>query len=149
HLTPRASSHMLSGMNDVLHALAGIAGLVALAWIFSEKRSAIPWRAIGAGLVLQLFLAILLLKLPFAKDGFLLLNHFLSFPEKATQAGTSLVFGYLGGGNPPFAVTDQNATFVLAFRALPIVLVMSALSALLFHWGVLQWVVRGISWLLE
>ena len=59
------------------------------------------------------------------------------------------MFGYLGGGAAPFAVTDANASFILAFRALPIVLVMSALSALLYHWGVLQRVVRGISWLLE
>ena len=58
--------------------------------------------------------------------------------EKATQAGTSLVFGYLGGGPAPFAVTQENANFILAFRALPIVLVVSALSALLFHGGVLQ-----------
>jgi CNT family concentrative nucleoside transporter len=92
---------------------------------------------------------VLLLKLPYAKDAFLALNDVLSAVEKATQAGTSLVFGYLGGGPQPFAVTETGATFVLAFRALPIVLVMSALSALLFHWGVLQWVVRGISWLLE
>ena len=73
----------------------------------------------------------------------------LSSLEKATQAGTALVFGYLGGGAAPFAVTDANASFILAFRALPMVLVISALSALLFHWGVLQRVVRAISWLLE
>ena len=80
---------------------------------------------------------------------FFYLNEFLSSIEKATQAGTALVFGYLGGGAAPFAVTNENANFILAFRALPIVLVISALSALLFHWGVLQRVVRIISWLLE
>ena len=136
-------------MNETLHALAGIAGLLALAWLSSEKRAAVPWRAIVSGLVLELVLALLLLKLPFAKDVFLSLNDALAALEKATQAGTSLVFGYLGGGPAPFSVTNESATFVLAFRALPIVLVMSALSALLFHWGALQWVVRGISWLLE
>lgn len=140
---------MLCVMSDATHALAGIAGLVALAWIASENRSAIPWRAVLAGLALQLALALLLLKLPFAKDAFLALNDVLSMLEKATQAGTALVFGYLGGGPAPFAVTDESASFVLAFRALPIVLVMSALSALLYHWGVLQRIVRAISWLLE
>jgi len=133
----------------VIQGLAGIAGLLLLAWIFSEKRWAVPWRAIWAGLLLQFLLALLLLKLPFAKDGFFYLNEVLSSIEKATQAGTALVFGYLGGGAAPFAVTNGNANFILAFRALPIVLVVSALSALLFHWGVLQWVVRIISWLLE
>ena len=133
----------------MIQSLAGIAGLLLLACIFSENRKAIAWRAIWSGLVLQLLLALLLLKLSFAKDAFLALNDVLTLLEKSTQAGTSLVFGYLGGGPSPFAVTDANSTFILAFRALPIVLVMSALSALLFHWGVLPWIVRGISWLLE
>lgn len=140
---------MLSGVSDALHALAGLAGLVALAWIASENRSRIPWRAIAAGLALQLALAVVCLRLPLAREAFLWLNDVLSGIEKATQAGTALVFGYLGGGPAPFAVSDANANFILAFRALPIVLVMSALSALLFHWGVLQRIVRGISWLLE
>ncbi len=133
----------------MIQGLAGIAGLVVLAWLFSENRKAVPWRAIVAGLLLQLALALLFLKLPFAKDAFLALNDVLTALEKATQAGTSLVFGFLGGGPAPFAVTDANSNFVLAFRALPIVLVMSALSALLFHWGLLQRLVRAISWLLE
>ena len=132
-----------------MQGLAGIAGLLLLAWIFSENRNVIPWRAIRAGLLLQFVLALLLLKLPFAKDVFLALNDALIALEKATQAGTSLVFGYLGGGAAPFAVTNENSNFILAFRALPIVLVISALSALLFHWGVLQRMVRVISWLLE
>jgi CNT family concentrative nucleoside transporter len=133
----------------VTQALAGIAGLLALAWIASEKRAAIPWRAVGAGLALQLALTLLLLKMPGAKAAFLWLNDALLGLEKATQAGTAFVFGYLGGGSLPFAVTDPNSSFVLAFRALPIVLVMSALSALLFHWRVLPAIVRALSWLLE
>ena len=133
----------------MLQALIGIAGLLGLAWIFSEKRWQVPWRAIVSGLVLQIVLALILLKLPGVNAAFLSLNNLLSFIEKATQAGTSLVFGYLGGGPTPFAVTDVGSNFVLAFRALPIVLIVSALSALLFYWGALQWVVRGISWVLE
>jgi CNT family concentrative nucleoside transporter len=133
----------------VIQGLAGIAGLLLLAWIFSEKRGAVPWRAVGAGLLLQLVLALLFLKVPYVKDLFFLLNDLLSLIEKATQAGTSLVFGYLGGGAAPFTVTQENAVFILAFRALPLVLVISAITALLFHWGVLQRLVRGISWLLE
>jgi CNT family concentrative nucleoside transporter len=132
-----------------LQSVIGVGGLLLIAWIASENRKAVPWRAIWAGLLLQFLLALLLLKLPFAKDAFFYLNEFLSSIEKATQAGTALVFGYLGGGAAPFAVTNESSNFILAFRALPIVLVISALSALLFHWGVLQWMVRIISWLLE
>jgi len=133
----------------VTQALAGIAGLLALAWLASEKRSAVPWRAVWGGLLLQLALALLLLKVPLAKDAFLGLNDALLALEKATQAGTSFVFGYLGGGKAPFAETDPASSFILAFRALPLVLLVSALSALLFHWRVLPVIVRAISWLLE
>jgi len=136
-------------MSEVLHAATGIAGLIGLAWLASEARRAVPWRAVGVGVGLMLVLAALFLKIPFVKNLFLRLNEALSVLEKATQAGTSLVFGYLGGGAAPFAVTDANATFVLAFRALPIVLVISALSALLFHWRVLPAVVRALSVALE
>lgn len=76
-------------------------------------------------------------------------NDALLVLERATQAGTSLVFGYLGGGPTPYAVSDVGSNFVLAFRALPIVLIMSALSALLFYWRILPAIVRGISFLLE
>ncbi len=134
---------------QVLHAIAGIAGLVLLAWLMSEKRRAVPWRAIGAGLMLQLALALVMLKLPFARTALLGLNEGMLALEKATQAGTSLVFGYLGGGKPPFAEIDAASSFILAFRALPLVLVVSALSALLFYWRILPLIVRGVSWVLE
>src|SRR6266436_2875558 len=136
-------------MPDLLHALVGIVGLVALAWLLSENRRAVPWRAIAAGLALQILLGIIFLRFSPAKTAFLKINDALLVLERATQAGTSLVFGYLGGGPTPFAVSDAASNFVLAFRALPIVLLISALSALLFYWGVLPAVVRGISWLLE
>src|SRR5947209_8626779 len=136
-------------MPDLLHALVGIVGLVALAWLLSENRRAVPWRAIAAGLALQILLGIIFLRFSPAKTAFLKINDGLLVLERATQAGTSLVFGYLGGGPAPFAVSDAASNFVLAFRALPIVLLISALSALLFYWGVLPAVVRGISWLFE
>jgi len=114
-----------------------------------ENRRAIPWRAVLAGVALQVLLAVVFLKLNWIKDLFLKLNDALLVLEQATQAGTSLVFGYLGGGKPPFEVSDPAASFILAFRALPIVLVMSALSALLFYWRVLPAMVRALSWALE
>ncbi len=136
-------------MNEVAHALAGIAGLLGLAWLFCEDRRAVPWRAVASGLVLLIALAVLFLKAPLVKDAFMRLNDALLVLEKATEAGTSFVFGYLGGGKAPFAVSDAESNFVLAFRALPMVLVISALSALLFYWRVLPAIVRGISFVLE
>jgi len=126
-----------------------MAGLLALAWAASENRRAIPWRAVGAGLILLVALAVVFLKVPLVKDAFLKLNDVLLVLERATQAGTSLVFGYLGGGPAPFQVSNESSVFILAFRALPLVLVISALSALLFYWRVLPALVRAISFLLE
>jgi CNT family concentrative nucleoside transporter len=132
-----------------MHALAGMAGLLALAWAMSENRRAIPWRAVIAGMVLLLILTQVFLKIPLVKSLFMKLNDVLLVLERATLAGTSLVFGYLGGGEAPFQVSDVNSNFVLAFRALPIVLVMSALSALLFYWRIVPAIVRGLSFVLE
>jgi concentrative nucleoside transporter, CNT family len=136
-------------MENVLHGVAGMAGLLAIAWLASENRRGVPWRAVLGGVGLQLALALLCLKVAPVKNVFLTLNDAMLVLERATQSGTSLVFGYLGGGRPPFAVTDEASTFVLAFRALPLVLVISALSALLFYWRVLPAIVRALSWLLE
>src|SRR5712664_578845 len=136
-------------MTDLLHSLAGMSGLLGLAWLAGENRRAMPWRAVAGGLAVQVVLALLFLKIPLLKKAFLGLNDALLVLEKATQAGTSLVFGYLGGASAPFEISDAGSNFVLAFRALPIVLVISALSALLFYWGVLPAVVRVLSWLLE
>lgn len=136
-------------MADWLHAIAGILGLLALAWLASEARARAPWRLVASGLALQMVLTLALLKLPGVSFIFRALNDGLLGLEKATQAGTSFVFGYLGGAAPPFAISDPGSSFILAFRALPLVLVVSALSALLFYWRILPAIVRGLSWILE
>lgn len=136
-------------MNPLLQALLGYAVFVLLAWALSENRRAVPWRTVAGGVALQLVLAALILKLPPARAAFAAMNDALLALQRATHAGTSMVFGYLGGGPLPYAETAAGASFILAFQALPIVLVMSALSALLFHWRVLPLLVRAMSWLLE
>jgi CNT family concentrative nucleoside transporter len=127
----------------------GLVALLVLAWAFSENRGRPPWRIIAAGLTLQLALAALLLKAPPLQHFFLRLNEALLALERATQAGTAFVFGYLGGGPVPFLTTGAGTSFVLAFRALPLILVVSALSALLFYWRVLPMIVKAVSMLLE
>ncbi|MGZ5148632.1 MAG: NupC/NupG family nucleoside CNT transporter [Burkholderiales bacterium] len=133
----------------VLQSAVGLVCLLALAWVLSENRRRPPWRIIPAGLTLQLALAALLLKAPPLQHFFLTLNEGLLALERATQAGTAFVFGYLGGAPVPFATTGAGTSFVLAFRALPLILVVSALSALLFYWRVLPVLVKGMSMLLE
>jgi len=137
------------GAGLIVQSLSGFFLLHALAWALSEDRKLIAWRPVIAGMLLTLALGVVLLKAPFVKDVFLALSDALNALEKATRDGTSLVFGFLGGGPLPFAETYPGASFVLAFRALPLVLVVSALSALLFYWRVLPWIVRGFSFLLQ
>ena len=108
-----------------------------------------PWRIVVSGALLQIMLAVLLLKAPLFRDLFLALNELLSALEKATREGTRFAFGFLGGGPQPFEERPGASSFVLAFRALPLILVVSALSSLLFYWRVLPAVVRAISTVLE
>jgi len=133
----------------LLHGLAGFFALTLLAWLLGEDRRGIHWRTVAGGLLLQWLLALVLLELPWFRDFFLLLSAALAQLEAATREGTAFVFGYLGGGPLPFEETRTGASFILAFRALPLVLLMSALSALLYYWRVLPLVVNGFSWLLN
>jgi CNT family concentrative nucleoside transporter len=133
----------------IFHSLIGMAGLLALAWLFSEARHRVPWRVVVSGLVMLFILALALLKIPLVKDFFALLNDGLGALERATQAGTAFVFGYLGGAPAPFQESGPGSTFILAFRALPIALVVSALTSVLFYWRVLPAIVRAFSWMLK
>ena len=132
-----------------LQSAFGILVFLMLAWLFSEDRTRIPWRTLLAGIGLQFLLAVLLLWWPPFKLMFMGLNDLLLSLEQATLDGTSFVFGYLGGDELPFEETQAGSSFILAFRALPLILLISALSSLLFYWGVLPLIVRGLSRLLQ
>ena len=133
----------------IWQSIFGFFTLLVLVWLCSENRWRIPVRPVLAGIGLQLILGILLLKLPAFKGFFMLLNDGVLRLEQATAQGTAFVFGYLGSGPLPFAETTVGASYILAFRALPMVLVVSALASLLFYWGVLPWIVRGFSFVLQ
>lgn len=133
----------------VLQSLFGVVAMLGIAILLSEDRRRIAWRTVLVGLSVQLVLALVLVKLPVSQSLFTGLNQVVLVLDKATTAGTSFVFGYLGGDAFPFEVSDPSKTFVLAFKALPLVIVVSALSALLFYWRVLPWVVRQLARLLS
>jgi len=130
---------------EIAQSVLGLAAFVGLAWLISEKRSRVNIRIIIIGLVIQLLIGVLLLKLPLFRDFFLALNRMVLSLEESTRAGTTMVFGYLGGGSLPFDEKFPGSSFILAFRGLPLVLVISALSTLLFYWKILPVVVRGFS----
>ena len=132
-----------------MRGLLGVAALLAIAWALSEDRRRIPWRTVIAGVLLQWLLALLLIGFPPASDVIFLLNRGATALQDATQVGTNFLFGYLGGPPLPFTESHPGASFILAFQALPLVLTISALASLLFHWGVLQRVTGAFAWLLR
>ena len=132
-----------------IQSLLGIIVFLAIAWLLSERRRVVRYSTILTGVAVQLGIAAILLYVPVFKQFFLLLNKLVLSLEAATRAGTSFVFGYVGGGSPPFLLQDPGSNFILAFQALPLVLVIGALSALLFYWRVLPVIVRGFSLLLQ
>jgi CNT family concentrative nucleoside transporter len=132
-----------------LQSLLGILTILAAAWAMSEDRGAFPLRAVVVGLALQVGLALLLLKVPPARDALFALNGVVDALMAATHAGTSFVFGYVGGAPAPFAVTSPTGMTSFAFQILPLVIVISALAALLWHWRILPAAVGGFAWVLR
>jgi concentrative nucleoside transporter, CNT family len=132
-----------------LQSAFGVFALLAIAWVFSENRRAVSLRQAAVGFFVTILTAVALFKLPFVARAFGVINDAVGAISSASRAGTSFVFGYLGGGALPFDVKAPGADFILAFQALPIVLVMSVLTTLLFYWRILPPVVRGMAWLLE
>src|SRR4029077_15750637 len=132
-----------------LQSAFGVVALLAIAWALGENRRAVSIRQAAIGLVVTLVTALLLIKVPLVAKAFGAINDAVNTIAAASRAGTSFVFGYLGGGALPFDLKVSGADFILAFQALPIILVMSVLTTLLFHWRILPPIVRGMAWLLE
>ena len=133
---------------DNLRPLLGIMLILFLAYLCSERRGDISWQSLIKGLIFQLVLAVLLLKVSFFQQVFVFLNQGVLAIQDATKAGTSLVFGYLGGGPTPFELTAPENSFILGLQALPMILVFSALSAVLYYWQILPKVVAVFAWIL-
>ena len=133
----------------VWQSILGIIVFIGIAILLSENQGKISWRIIFFGLGSQLLLAVILIKVPFFQIIFIAINNTILALQNATKAGTSFVFGYLGGGTLPFSETYPEATFIIAFQALPLILFVSALSSLLFHWRILPFIIQGFSYILE
>ena len=132
-----------------MRGVVGWLALLGLAWALSEDRRRIPWRVVAGGVALQIVLAVVLIEVAPARGAVLLLNGAANALQRATDDGTAFLFGYLGGGLLPFAEIHPGASLILAFKILPLVLVISALGSLLFHWGVLQRITGAFAWLLR
>ena len=144
----------MSMVTEVLQQLQGLIGLGLItlaAWALSENRGARPrTRWILGALVLQVLIAAVVVRVPVVWSVIGLANHAVAAIEKATLVGSSYMFGYTGGAPAPFQLQEgASAPIIIAFQILPLIIVYSALAALLWHWGVLSWIVRGLSWALR
>jgi CNT family concentrative nucleoside transporter len=128
-----------------LQSLAGLLLLCLLAWGCGGCRRGVSPRVVAAGLLGQFGLAALMLLAPPIRAGFAAIGDAVEALARATRAGTTLVFGYLGGAPLPFAEIAPGTSFILFFQALPLVLLVGALSAALYHWGVLPAVVAALA----
>ncbi len=132
-----------------LQSLLGLAVIVAACWGLSENRRAFPWRLALGAVAVQAALVLALFAIPGSQHVLAAVTGGVDALAQATAKGTQFVFGYLAGGDQPYVVGNEGALFTFAFNVLPLILVISALSALLWHWKVLRWVIRGFGVLFQ
>ena len=132
-----------------LQSVLGLLVIVAACWGLSENRKAFPWRLALGAIAVQIALLLLLFKVPGAQGLQHAITGGVDALDQATQKGTEFIFGYLVGTVEQPYVTTQSDIFVFAFRVLPLILVISALSALLWHWKILKWITYGFGFLFQ
>mgnify|MGYP006109995085 CR=1 FL=1 len=136
-----------------MQALFGIGIFILLAVLCSENRRVPNWKLLAIGLGLQFTFAFLVFRFDFLRQALSGINLAVTAVASATESGTLFVFGYLGGDpanvSYPFEVGDAGATVILAFRILPLILIFTVLSAILWHYRVLPMVIRGFAFVLR
>jgi len=132
-----------------LQSLFGLLVIIGLCWAVSENRKAFPWRLTLGAVAVQAILILATFAIPGSQVVLDAINNSVKGLEQATAKGTQFVFGYLAGGDQPYPVENQGALFTFAFNVLPLVIVISALSALLWHWRILKWVTLGFGFIFQ
>ena len=130
-------------------SLLGLGLILVVCWALSEDRSRFPWRLALGAVAVQVLLVLGLFGIPGARAVVRGINAGVDGLAAATAQGTQFVFGYMAGGAQPYDVTNPGALFVFAFQGLPLILVISALSALLWHWQILKWITRGFGFIFQ
>ncbi|WP_313445376.1 nucleoside transporter C-terminal domain-containing protein [Brevundimonas sp.] len=132
-----------------LQSLLGLVVIVAVCWAISENRKAFPWRLTIGAILVQAGLVLALFAIPGSQAVLAAVTGAVDGLAVATTEGTKFVFGYLAGGDQPYTVSNRGALFTFAFQVLPLILVISALSALLWHWKILKWITLGFGFLFQ
>lgn len=131
-------------------SLVGVGLVIGLCWAISEDRRRFPWKLALGAVVVQAGLVLALFGLPALRSALIGVGHAVDGLAASTQAGVAFVFGFLAGTPAqPYPLTDPGALFVFGFRVLPVILVVCALAALLWHWRILRWITQGFGFLFE
>lgn len=130
---------------DNARALIGIAAIYGLAWLLSEDRRVFPWRLMLGATGLQFAFALVLFGVPPVRSLLFQANVLVDALEDATRRGTGFVFGYVGDNRAAEQLMPGSPPPLFFFQILPIVIVVAALSAMLWHWGVLRWITKGFA----
>ena len=132
-----------------LQALFGLMVFIGIAVLFSEQRRMLNWQLLAAGLGLQFLVAFVMFRFELLQELLNALNRVVIAIADATETGSLFLFGYLGGDPSnvayPFSIDNPEATVILAFRILPLILIFTVLSAILWHFRILPLIVRGFS----
>ena len=132
-----------------LQALFGLVVFIGIAVLFSEQRRMLNWQLLAAGLGLQFLVAFVMFRFELLQALLNALNQVVVAIADATETGSLFLFGYLGGDPSnvayPFSIDNPEATVILAFRILPLILIFTVLSAILWHFRILPLIVRGFS----
>lgn len=126
---------------QIMRGLLGIGVLIALCYFLSKNRKAINWRLVGVGLSMQLLLGLMILKVPFVSLIFDKIAGFFTSVLKFSEAGAKFLFGSLISNIEGFG-------YIFAFQVLPTVVFFSALTSVLYYFGILQIIIKGMAWVM-
>lgn len=129
-------------LQSVIRGAIGMVSLIALAYLFSSNKKAINWKTVGIGLLIQLFIAIGVLKVSFIQAAFESVGQIFVNVLEFTRAGSKFLFEGL--------VVDMDTFgYIFAFQVLPTIIFFSALTSVLFYLGIIQKIVKAMAWLLS
>ena len=133
--------HQGMSLESLSRGVMGMLILILIAYALSNNRKNIPWKVVGLGLLAQLIIAIGVIKISWIKIFFEYISSFFVKLLEYTQAGTQMLLG-------PFGDVDQYG-FIFVFQALPIIIFFSALTSLLYYFGIIQKLVKVLAWGLQ
>ena len=128
----------MEGLARVAFGLFGLAVLIGIAFLFSNNKRAVDWRLVATGVALQIAFAALVLLVPGGKDAFEAIGHGFVRVLGFVNEGSNFVFGGL--------MDVDSLGFIFAFQVLPTIIFFASLMGVLYHLGVMQWIVRGMAW---